>query len=429
MAMPFSRRSRRRARGGYLYVSVLLTSLVVSTMGLVALSAAALRLRSATDANDWAEAQILAQSAIDDVALQFENDTNWRSKFELNVEYPAPASALGNGTFTWKLVDDDGDLDDDDSDSVRVIGIGRVGRATAAQSVRLLPSGQPLTCLESALHCQGDVTLGSTVVFTTDKHISSNGNIAASSFLTSIQGSAQAVGTVTGTINGVKIEGAPARRMPGSSALDYYVDNGTMIAINALPLISGAYTIEKQILSPQVNPFGNPNPEGIYVIDCGGQRLCIKNCRIVGTIVLLNPAANSSLEGSLRWDTAVGNYPALLVAGTLEVKATAFDLSESLLGVNFNPPGVPYQANEDTDLVDNYPAEINGLVYFSGRLNAPQDLLESRFRGVTVCATISANSSCRFNYRPLLFDYPPPGFASGNPMRVSPGSRRRESLP
>lgn len=211
--------------------------------------------------------------------------------------------------------------------------------------------------------------------------------------------------------------------------MDYYLDNGTAIDLSTLPLSNGAYTIEKRVLSPQLNPFGSRNLEGIYLLDCGGQRVRIKDSRILGTIVLLNPAANSTLEGALRWNAAVDNYPALLVRGDIEVRTTAFDLSESNLATNFNPAGAAYLGTEDNDLSDSYPSEINGLVYISGRLNAPYDLLESQFRGVTVCGTITATSSCRFNYRELLEDYPPPGFASGNPMKLSPGSRRRESLP
>ena len=170
------------------------------------------------------------------------------------------------------------------------------------------------------------------------------------------------------------------------------------------------------------------NPEGIYVVDCGGARVCIKNCRIVGTIVLLNPGANSSIDGSVRWDAAVGNYPALLVQGDLQLKTSSTELSEATLAVNFNPVGVPYSGTEDADQTDAYPAEINGVVYVSGTLNAPQDLIESQLRGVTACNSFLANSSCRFNYRPRLFESPPPGFASGNPMLPSPGSRRRETL-
>lgn len=418
-----------RARSGYLYVAVLMSALAVSTMGLVAISTAALRLRSSTATNDWTAAQLLAQSAIEDALLTIQGDNGWRTAFTHGVEYPASPRTLGNGTFTWKLVDDDGSLSDDDSDSVRVVGIGRVGEARVAESVRLLPTGQALTCLESALHVAGNISLGSAVGLRTDQRLSCNGNISASGFLSSITGNVEASGTITGTVNGTKTSPVAARRMPGSSAFDYYLDNGTYISLASLPVVSGVPTIEKTVLAPQQNVYGPArNPEGIYVLDCQGARVAIQNCRIVGTIVLLNPAANSSIDGTVRWDAAVANYPALLVSGSIEMKTSPGDLSETVLTTNFNPPGVPYSGIEDSDLLDAYPCEIKGLVYVSGTLSAPQDLQESPFRGATICTAITANSSCVFNYRPLLLAAPPPGFAKGNPMKVSPGSRRRESL-
>ncbi len=416
-------------RQGYLYVAVLFTALVVSTMGLVALSAASLRMRSAIDARDWSDAQVLAQSAVEDAIHSIEAEDSWRSVYAHDVEYPTPARSLDNGTFTWKLVDEDGDLADDDSDSVRVVGIGRVGRVAVAESVRLLPTGQPLSSLGSALHCHGDIVLGDSVEFRTDQQVSSNSNISAGALLASLDGDAEAVGTVTGNVSGAKIEGAPPRRLPGSSVFDYYLDNGTPISLAALPDVAGVRVIGNRVISPLSNPFGERNPEGIYVIDCGGQQVCIKNSRIVGTIVLLNPDPRSSLEGSLRWDAAVSNYPALLVLGDLQMKVDSTALSESLLITNFNPPEAPYEDQSDHDILDTYPSEINGVVYLSGQLNSPANLMETRFRGVAICRSINAASNCRFQYLPLFFDVPPPGFASGNPMVVSPGSRRRETLP
>jgi hypothetical protein len=46
---PNYRKRYRFQRGGYLYVAVLFTSLAVSTMGLVALSVASLRMRNTLD--------------------------------------------------------------------------------------------------------------------------------------------------------------------------------------------------------------------------------------------------------------------------------------------------------------------------------------------------------------------------------------------
>lgn len=419
--------SRRSHRAGYLYVAVLLTSLAVSTMGLVALSVTSLRMRNTLDANDYASAQILAASAIEQAIKEVRSDNAWRSKFAHDIE-SSPFS-LGQGTFSWKLVDEDGDLNDDDSDSVRLVGIGRVGRAIAAESVRMLPGGQPLTCLQSSLHCNDDIHVQNSVQLMSNQQISSAGNVSTGFFFSSIQGNVEAADTVTGTVIGSIVQNASPKRMPGSSAFDYYLDNGTSIELSALPNVGGVRAIDKQLISPQSNPFGNRNPEGIYIIQCSGQRICIKNCRIVGTIVLLNPASNSSIEGSLRWDAAVSNYPALLVQGDLQCKSTGVDLSETTHSVNFNPISAPYQGQSDADLADSFPSEINGLVYMSGKLDLPQDFVESFFRGTVVCNSINAASSVRLNYRPLLIDYPAPGFASGNPMLVSPGSRRRESLP
>jgi type II secretory pathway pseudopilin PulG len=418
----------KRARRGYLYVAVLFTTLIVSTMGLVALSTAALRTRSTIDANDRLTAEALARSAIEDAILRVRGESNWRMVFANNVEYPPSGVALGGGSYTYKLLDEDGNLSDDDSDSVRIVGIGRSGRAVAAESVRLVATGAPLSCLQSSFHCQGDISMNLLVSFTTNQQVSSNSNISATAPFSSIQGDAQAVGSVSGPVSGVKTPGAAARRMPGSSVLDYYLDNGAWISITSLPLVSGAYTIENQLLSPQNNPYGTRNLEGVYVIDCQGQRIRIKNSRIVGTIVLLNPASNSLLEGSLRWDEAVGNYPALLATGDIEIRFGEDKLRESSIGLNLNPVGTPYQGDEDNDQNDSYDSEVNGLVYLSGRFDAAPDFQTSRFRGVCVCNSITAQSLCRFLYRPLFLDAPPPGFARGNPMAVSPGSRRRETL-
>jgi hypothetical protein len=364
---------------------------------------------------------------VEEAVHQLSNNSSWRTTFPINT--PSQQIALGNGYYTWSLKDSDGSLSDDDSDSVKVVGIGTVGRATVAESVTLYPTGSALSCLEVAFHCQGNLTLGGSTVFTTNQTVSSNGNIAAGAFLASIQGNAEAVGTITGSISGSQTAGVTSRRMPGSSVFDYYLDNGTYIDINSLPLIDGARTIEKTLVAPTVNPYGSTNFEGIYVINCAGQRIRIRNSRILGTLVLLNPAASSSLEGSLRWDAAVANYPALLVQGTMEVRFSSADLSEADAAANFNPTGVPYLGTQDVDSLDVYPSEINGLVYYSGNMNTPQDFVESRFRGAVICESVSALSYCRFNYRSLLKEHPAPGFSSGNPMVISPGSRKRETLP
>ena len=122
------------------------------------------------------------------------------------------------------------------------------------------------------------------------------------------------------------------------------------------------YLIEGQLLSPAVNPFGSTNASGIYVLNCGNQNLVIANSRIVGTLVLLNANNNTSVQGSMIWEPAIANYPALLVASNLSFSTTSAGLSESTYGVNFNPPGTPYPYNGGTSnntQTDGFPSLIN----------------------------------------------------------------------
>ncbi len=416
-------------RNGYLYIAVLFTTLLVSTVGLVALTNASLRMKSTSDRRDFMVAQALAATAIEAGLFEVRSTDEWRDEFDHNTEYPSDGVAFGQGNFAWKLLDEDGDLSDDDSDSVRLVGIGRVGNVIAAESVRLLPSGAPLSCLESAFHCDGNIAVNGTALrFSTQQHISSNGNISVSGLLTSLDGDVEAVGSISGTINGSRTESATARRLPGSSVFDYYLDNGTWIDLTAIPQVDGRRQLSRCVLSATNNPFGPTNPEAIYVIDCLEQEVRISDCRLNATLVLLRPSNSSAVRGSIRWDTAVANYPALMVAGSIRMELDAGELSEASLDTNFNPSGLPYAGIADQDRQDAYPSDINGLVYISGNMNAVADGKDSVFRGSVICSSINANSNCHFSYRELLYSNPPPGFAFGNPMLISPSSRRQETL-
>ncbi|MEZ6068068.1 MAG: hypothetical protein R3B90_20675 [Planctomycetaceae bacterium] len=419
---------RQEPRRGYLYVSVLMTASIVAVAGLTAISVAHLELRTAEQSNDWAEARSLARAAVEDGTLKLSLNDMWRSEYSNDQEYPETPMTLGRGEFSWKLVDPDGDLADDDSDAVELIGIGRVGKSVVAESVKLYPTGQPLSCLEASFHCGGNITAGWTVNITTNQFVSSNGNITATQTGSSITGSAQAVGSIGGTVTGTSTTGISPRRMPGSSVADYYLSNGTWIAISQLPTLLGTRSLTKVVLSPASNPYGGVNPEGIYVIDCQGQRLAISQLRVVGTIVLLNPGSGSSVSGSVRWDPAVTNYPALIVMGGIDLRYSEAVLDEVTQLTNFNPTGTPYEGAVDSDILDNYPSSINGLVYVSGDVNLPADAQNSALRGVLVAATSRCNSDINLTYRSTYHNHPPPGFASGNPMKIAPGSWRRTAV-
>ncbi len=417
-------KARRHSRSGYLYIAVLITTTLVAMIGLAASSVARLELNLVNQSSDLVQAQALARTAVEEAILRIENDPNWRTAYSNNVEAPNPAESVGNGTITFKLVDSDGNLGDDDSDWVLATGIGRVGDATAAESVRLYPTGTPLTCLEPAICCGGDITPMYGADVHTNQFVSSNGHVDASSSGTSIDGSAEAVGSIQGTIIGTQTTGITPRVLPGSDVFEYYKDNGTWIDFSAIP--SG--TIEKSVLSPASNPYGTTtNPEGIYVVDCEGSNLTIRNTRIVGTLVVLNPGTSSYAGWSIRWDPAVPNYPALLVDGNFSLAHSGSDLSEETHSTNFNPVGTAYGGEEDGDSSDTYPSDIRGLVFINGTF---KNTLGggNPINGGLIAQEMTIHTTFTVDYRSTFKDYPPPGFASGNPMRISPGSWKRATL-
>lgn len=416
-------------RAGYLYVAVMITATLVGLVGLSAVSVARLNLRTTTRTADSSSADFLAQSAVEHALAVLQNDPAWRTTYQNNTEYPGTAISMNGGTVTWKLIDPDGSLLDDDSDTVRIYGIGRQDSATSVQSVQLYPTETPLSCTQAAFHCASSVSLSGSINWSTDDEISSNGSLAADASGTSITGNAYAAGSIVGSISGTQTSGAASRRMPGSSVFDFYKARGTWVDINALPVSNGKRVIEKAIISPTTSPWGLTNSAGIYVIDCGGQDLEIKNSRILGTLVLLNPGTGCLTSYAVHWDAAVSNLPALLVEGDFLICHSQSNLKESDHSTNFNPTGTPFDGEEDSDTTDEYASEINGILYTSAKLTVLAPFSVTHVNGSTICGSSSCISAATFNHKSVFTNFPPPGFASGSEMEVIPGTWRRDVLP
>ena len=129
--------------------------------------------------------------------------------------------------------------------------------------------------------------------------------------------------------------------------------------------------LENFVLSPNSNPFGSTNASGVYLIDCGGRDITIRNGRIAGTLIIKNPGNGSVIEGSMVWDVANPPYPALIVDGSMKIQLSTMPIAEAEEGINLNPVGTPYLfigGDQDAVATDAFPSEIRGLVYTSGNL-------------------------------------------------------------
>lgn len=421
----------RSARRGSIYAIVLFMSLMIGMMGMAAIHIANLTLQEATGSSDRYITSLLASSGIENGLVTIQSKVDWRTRLTSGVEYPETPIALNGGTFTWRVVDEDGHLDNDSADTVLLEGIGRLGRNVHVERVRLQPTEAGLTCLASSLHCNGGITPGYYVDITTNQTVSSNSDINTTNPGASVEGDAWAAGNISGPITGSESKyQSPARQMPKDSVFDYYLNMGTLISITALPYmpVTGSYVLERIVLSPDSNPYGTPNAEGIYVIDCAGRNLCIRNLRVNGTLVLLNTTTGSHIESEVFFHPAVSNFPSLLVKGSIKIQTNANNLYELWESTNFNPAGSPYLGSEDSDQTDVYPGKIEGLVYVSGTLELPL-YTSARFKGVVVCNSISVSTNCNFEYDSTFLSMPPPGFASGNAMGIIPGSWTRTLSP
>jgi len=401
-------------------VAVLGVAMIVDVIAITSMHIARIEIRAGVAQEELARAQLAAQSAVELAVAHIDWYPDWRTDNTHGAEVPNP-TGLSLGTmanYKFELFDTDGDLADDNSDQVTIRGIGMAGGSTSVVSVTLQPQGIGLDCLKSALHSHGSLSGGSSDLITADQTISSNGSIDAA-----INGDAWAAGVIAGIVSGTSSPAqSPPREMPDAATVfDYYIANGTHITYSDIP--SGL--IDKQLVSPNNNPYGaETNPQGIYVIDCGGDRIRIQDSRILGTIILLNVGAGSSVEKDINWETAVANYPALMLQGDIELKWHGSNsLDENKINVNFNPVGTPYLDAEDTDQNDTYPALIKGLVYVSGDLKIGDVCnLEGT---LVVGGACNVRDDLTITYDSDLVNNPPPGFTDGSVMQVMPGSWRR----
>jgi Tfp pilus assembly protein PilX len=426
-----SGRNSEKRRGSALYIAVLSTALIVSLLGLAGLTIVRIERRQVSTTNDILVARMNAHSAVELALHRIADDPDWRTTYTHGVETTTESlGANATGTLSWILEDSDGSLTDADT-NLRLKGIGRVGSTVQVSSVAVTISSEALDCLEVAA-CSGsamDFESGSTI--TTNQTISSNWSVTTG-INTTVNGNVEAVEGISGTgYNGTTTSPVPARTLPDASVFDYYLSNGTQMLATDLPKVGPNHSISDAVLSPNSNPYGPVNAQGIYVIDCQGIVIGVKYSRIIGTLVLINPHPASDIILENSFEPAVPNYPALLVYGSIEFRMENTVLDEAARGVNFNPSGSPYEGSADTDQVDTYPSQIKGLVYVSDFAHFADGDTQIVDGMLVVGGQISVNSSDGFSvtYNSLFHSNPPPGFSDGERMVPVPGSWIRDAAP
>ena len=392
----------RRRRNGSAYLLILVTSMLVATIGGAALLAARVRLRAASRGGDVESARAAARSAIELGRLWIASDPAWRTARGAGTW--TSGQSLNEGTIALQVLDPvDGNLANSTADPVVLRGFGFKGAARQIEELTLVARRTPLPSLAFGLISDGTLDLDGGTIVSSAAPVGSNGNVIGRGGAV-YDADVVAGGTISGSsYRGSKTSLAPVSRMPDSTVFDYYIANGTTITYG-----STGGKIKDVVLSPNSNPFGAArNAKGIYIIDCGGNALQLDNCRIVGTLVVLNAKSDSKTSNSVNLGPAVANFPSLLVRGSFRFEHKSELLTESS-GKNFNPAGTPYNGVSDIDFADSYPSQISGLVYITGDVSQKET---SVFDGqLLVKGALQVTNRIVVNYNPAISNDPPPGF-------------------
>jgi len=380
---------------GSIYTLTLASSLVLGAL-VLGISYQILQYRQTSRSNTQTDqASVYAELGIRHALYFTKDDKNWRNHV---ISGPwLQDIAVGDALYSVEGIDPvDDDLANNDTDPVILTCTAEVGGVTRTVQVNAI--SKPCELLQYA------VAAGSDVIISGHVHIhgaaTSNNNIDKSGAATWVYGNAEAVGTIgqTNRITGTISPGSAAKTFPDNTKIFQYYQ------IRAKP-IGYQPLMERILLSPTNNPYGAPDPDGLYKMNCANKKIEIKECRIVGTLLLINPKDDSTIDVSINWQPARSDYPALLIDGTKFTIKTYRDLEEEEIGfVDLNLPGEPGFGSVFTD----FPNEINGLIYCKGDLTLDKDIVIKGAVIATGILDIKDYAHCTAD--PALYSNPPIGF-------------------
>ena len=375
--------------------------------------------RTAMDALQAVQARQHAKSAGELAARLLRTNTQWRTTF--NNGHLITPRTVGSGNISAIIIDPvDGILGNQPHDPVQVDITATQGRARQLFRMQFLARPQPLAVLQFGVHTWGNIEIRSGASLS-----SYGGAVSTSGTLQNrgtIDGNLSATGLgIPGTITGSIILPAPIHPLPAEQVTIRYSELGT-------PFTAPVTSIDRQVIAPTRNPYGPLNADGIYVINATSN-LTIQNTRIHGTLVVrFNSTGHTLTIGeNVFFQPARPGYPVLVVHGNLELnyRSEGERLSEAFLGTNFNPTDAPFMGVSNGTQVDEYPSEIQGLIYVSRRTIWRQNGL---LRGALISEGPSGNVGIdvyghpRVMYDRRLFLDPAPWVTTRVEMVADPNS-------
>ncbi|CAN5864085.1 hypothetical protein BH11PLA1_BH11PLA1_09970 [soil metagenome] len=392
---------------GVIYLAVVSICSMAAALALGAMTLASTNAKVARLRGDSAEAQAAALSGVEYALTYMSRTPTWRTG--RGAGNWLSQSALGRAKVTLAVTDPSGPIADSDLDPVVIDAAATVRTCTRRVRVTVLPTSRGLDSLAYTAASGSDVTYA--LFSNTTSTAAIAGNAGASALLATVNTELHLAGNATGATFRSKVtERTAAVTIPTFAAASaWYIQHGTPIAASTINK-SGSIKIDRQLISHACNPWGIPDPRGIYIIDCANRDIEISDSRLVGTLILKN-VGTTTIYGSVRAVPAVTGYPVLVVDGGLAISISSSSLSESSGGenVNFNPPGTPYPypgGSTDNDTSDSYPTGLYGLIYADGNIS----ISGSKVQNVLCTGKLAFSGTTTLSGTGSAITTPPPGF-------------------
>ncbi len=422
-------------RGGYVYLAVLFTSLIVAASVAAALSISLSTLRGENDRTHRSSALRFAESELHRQAAMMRTSGQWRTESTSGVFSPwytlpdMSGVVSGNLELRRRYTDADGVLDDDDTDSVELTIHARVGRSESAIIATLEPDPDPFDLLQYSVTVTNDLRFesGGAISCENPVQVVRKTETQSSGVLTTPR--LECNGVVEMTLRG---DLSPAAvTIPTRDVLGGYIQMGTEIPNASIPRDNGDLLIQDIVLSSTMNPYGPLDARGIYWFDAGGQRVRLSHCRIDATLAIRN-SSRIKVKGGITWNFPTSADAILVSDSNIRFTGVEATLDEAARGVNFNPSLSPYrQTLSNTTLTDLYPSELRGVIYTSGnvRLNPLVNDKSLHVTGAIICRNFRVDGFMTVTSLEELLDTPPIGLSDPTPMRFVRGTQRRIPSP
>jgi hypothetical protein len=386
---------------------VLSVTMLITVIGIGALATSRVTSRGAGISADWQEAGAVAFSAVEHAVSKLNAEgaaapAAWRAPYASGAV--AFEKRFNRGRLKWVLVDeDDGAIADDYVEPFKIYGIGHVGSTRRVYSATLVPGGEAMAVLRTACHAAEEVKITDTTV-AFNGPVSTNGNLVFSG-AGMLRGSSEVAGS-GGT-------SSPVKPMPSASMFELYAARATAIPASAF---SGGVFAPTGGLSAENNPYGDENPEGIYVLTIPDSMssLEIQSCRIKGTLLVTGAETRTDqtvrLTGAMLLEPHRANLPTLITK-------------------RLNAVTVSGAVAQFTESGTTYPSEIRGLVHCIGTSQVTLQNATYLF-GTLVCdGKLELTGTVGITVDTRLYANPPLGYTKGDRVTVAPGSWKWDAPP